>query len=78
MNKLIFQIGFLGFCIATVVFGTQSNSLLDTVSRAFIVFVAVIVTATGILSLALMFASKNKPADQAAHPVNGQTSHPHA
>ncbi len=49
MNKLIFQIGILGFCVATVVFGGSGGSILDIVSRSFIVFVGIVLAATAVV-----------------------------
>lgn len=43
MNKLIFQIGILAFFISAVIFGVQEFSLFDTLARAFIVFIAVVI-----------------------------------
>lgn len=58
MNKLIFQIGLLSFFIATVFFGLQEYPLLELVSRAFIVFMGVVLALSGIAALSTMFARK--------------------
>ncbi len=42
MNKLIFQLGILGFCVSAVVFGTGNAGLLDIISSAFLVFVGIV------------------------------------
>ena len=60
MNKIIFQIGLLAFCIAAVVFGTQGMGVLDMVARAFIVFVAVVCAAALILIVASSLAGKSR------------------
>jgi Na+-transporting NADH:ubiquinone oxidoreductase subunit NqrD len=44
MNKVIFQIGILAFCVSIVAFGAQQMALMQTLSRSFIVFVGVVVT----------------------------------
>jgi hypothetical protein len=44
MNKVIFQIGVLAFCVSIVAFGAQQMALIQTLSRSFIVFVGVVVT----------------------------------
>ncbi|MBI5471719.1 MAG: hypothetical protein HY961_05190 [Ignavibacteriae bacterium] len=62
MNKLIFQIGILGFCIATVVFGGTGGSILDIVSRSFIVFVGIVLAATAVVLVGGTMASKDAPA----------------
>jgi hypothetical protein len=60
MNKLIFQIGILGFCIAAVVYGGSGGSILDIVSRAFIVFVGIVLAVTAILLVGGTMLEKNK------------------
>ncbi len=47
MNKVIFQIGILTFCISIVYFGLQEISIVELLSRSFIIFVGVI--AAGVL-----------------------------
>ncbi len=42
MNKLIYQLGILGFCVSAVVFGTGNAGLLDIISSAFLVFVGIV------------------------------------
>jgi hypothetical protein len=42
MNKIIFQLGLLGFFVSCVLFGLQGFSLFDAIGRAFLVFIAVI------------------------------------
>jgi hypothetical protein len=42
MNKLIFQLGILGFCVSAVVFGTGGAGLLEIISSAFLVFVGIV------------------------------------
>lgn len=44
MNKLLFQFGLLAFFISLAVFSLQSDSLFDSILRAFIVFMALEVT----------------------------------
>lgn len=58
MNKIIFEIGMLAFCIASVVFGTQGMGVLEAVARAFIVFVAVVCVAALFLLVASSLAGK--------------------
>jgi hypothetical protein len=45
MNKIIFQLGLLAFCVCVVLFGNQMNSLLDVIVRSFLVFVGVVLFA---------------------------------
>jgi len=52
MNKIVFQIGILGFCVSAVVFGGSGGSVLDIVSRSFIVFVGIVLAAVVVLFLA--------------------------
>ncbi len=59
MNKLIFQIGILGFCVATVVFGGSGGSILDIVSRSFIVFVGIVLAATAVVLVGGTMAARD-------------------
>ena len=59
MNKLIFQIGVLGFCVATVIFGGSGGSIIEIVSRSFIVFVGIVLAAASIILIVGMMLSKN-------------------
>jgi hypothetical protein len=60
MNKIIFQVGLLAFCVATVFFGTQELSLIELVSRSFIVFIGIMVCAALILAISMMFVNKER------------------
>ena len=66
-NKIIFQIGVLAFCVSAVFLGIQNLSLMETVSRSFIVFVGVILTVALVLFAGSMFvtrdAAESDPAD---------------
>jgi hypothetical protein len=61
MNKVIFQIGLLAFFVSTVVFGTEGHPLLGILSRAFVVFIGVILSLGGILAAGLFLAGQEKP-----------------
>jgi Kef-type K+ transport system membrane component KefB len=77
MNKLIFQIGVLGFCIAAVVFGGSGGSIIEIVSRSFIVFVGIVLAATALVLVAGTMMEKNAMHDEARHttePTNAQQS----
>ena len=56
MNRVIFQIGMLSFFIAMVVFGIQGYSLIDLVTRSFIVFMGVLLALTGVFAAGAFFA----------------------
>lgn len=60
MNKLIFQIGVLGFCVSAVIFGADGGSLLEIVSRSFLVFVGIVLTAVLILVVGGTMVENNK------------------
>jgi len=53
----------------------QHDSLLDTVSRAFIVFIAVVVTAAGVVAVGIAFAAKNKPVNQEERSASPKSVH---
>ena len=71
MNKIIFQIGMLGFCVAAVVFGTQGMSLMETVARAFIVFIVIVCAIAAVLLMSSLIVSKEKDGEE--HAPGGQT-----
>ena len=60
-NKIIFQIGILAFCVTAVVLGIQNLSLMETISRSFIVFVGVVLTVALALTASSMFTTKSPP-----------------
>ena len=47
MNKFIFQVGLVVFCVALVLFDAGGSSLMDAVEHAFVVFI-VVVTVLGL------------------------------
>jgi hypothetical protein len=58
MTKIMLQIGTLAFFVSAVVFGSRGFVLMDTLTRSFIVFVAVVAGQT--LLLIVMSAMKNR------------------
>lgn len=60
-NKIIFQIGVLAFCVTAVFLGIQNLSLMETISRSFIVFVGSVLTVALVLIAGSMFATKDAP-----------------
>ncbi|HUI10283.1 MAG TPA: hypothetical protein VL221_08145 [Bacteroidota bacterium] len=60
MNKIIFQIGMLGFCVAAVVFGSQGLTLMETVARSFIVFIIVVCALALMLFASSMIVSHDR------------------
>jgi len=42
MNKVIFQIGLLAFCVAFVMFSAEGNDALQAAQRGFVVFALVV------------------------------------
>ncbi len=69
MKKAIFEIGMLGFFVSTVIFGIQGYTLFQSISRGFIVFVGIELTAALALAASSWFATDPKtgaapPADQ--------------
>ncbi len=67
MSKIIFQIGALAFFVSLVAFSTEGFSLIDTVARAFIVFVAVIVALTTLLVLSVYVVSRKASPQKDEH-----------
>ena len=71
MNKLIFQIGALAFFVSSVVFSLQRFSVMETVSRSFIVFVgAVLLVALAVGAMSLI--GDNKGGAQNAQPAENK------
>ncbi|HUI64814.1 MAG TPA: hypothetical protein VL126_08225 [Bacteroidota bacterium] len=71
MNKIIFQLGLLAFCVSAVFFGTQEMTLMETIARAFIVFIAVVCVIAGSLLVSSMIVSKEENVSEnaaAGHP----------
>ncbi len=64
MNKLIFQIGVLGFCVAAVVYGGSGGSILDILFRSFVVFVGIILAATMIVVVLGTMMERNRTKEQ--------------
>ena len=58
-NKIIFQIGVLAFCVTAVFLGIQNLSLMEMISRSFIVFVAAVLAVAIVLFTGSMFMTKN-------------------
>ena len=69
-NKIIFQIGVLAFCVTAVFLGIQNLSLMETISRSFIVFVGAVLTVALVLIAGSMFAAKD--VDPREHPVESE------
>ena len=67
MNKIIFQIGALAFFVSLVAFSMEKYSLLDTVARAFIVFIAVIVALMTLLVLSVYVVSREARPEKGEH-----------
>jgi len=64
MNKVIFQLGLLAFCVASVLFGIQDMSLLEVVARAFLVFVIVVCAIAAVLMIASSFTRPSEPGQE--------------
>jgi purine-cytosine permease-like protein len=60
-NKIILQLGVLAFCVTVVFLGIQNVSLVETVTRSFIVFVGVVLTVAMALIASSMFVLKRGP-----------------
>jgi hypothetical protein len=74
MNRIIFQIGMLSFCISTVALGIQGEGLMQTIARSFLVLIGVVLA----LTISFMIASsvlRRRPAQEAAAEV---ATGPHA
>jgi len=69
MNKIIFQIGLLGFCVSAVLFGTQGMSLMETVARAFIVFIAVECAIAVMMLMSSLIMAKDRAEEEGAAPA---------
>jgi hypothetical protein len=63
MNKIILQLGLLSFCVAAVYFHSLHLSLMDTISRAFILFIGVVALTTLVAGLVNLFARSHEEKD---------------
>lgn len=73
MNKLVFQIGILAFFISAVIFGVQEFSLFDTLARAFLVFITVVIFGIMVMILVSYLHEKG---DETKHPeTEEKTAH---
>ena len=64
MNKLVFQIGVLVFCVSVVYFGTQGLDAIQMVSRSFMVFMVVV---SGMVVVAIVVSSSLRNGKHRAH-----------
>lgn len=60
MNKIIFQIGLLVFCVSVVVFTILGNDVVDVIARSFIIFIASIVAMVGVVVATSLLSVKEK------------------
>jgi hypothetical protein len=58
MNKIIFQIGALAFCISLVAFGAEGYGMMDMFYRAFIVFVGVVLMCAILYTIGSMASAR--------------------
>jgi hypothetical protein len=67
MNRIIIELALLAFCIAIVLFASQSLSLIDVVTKSFIVLVSVVAIIVVVLVTTLVVAGRmKKTSDPAA------------
>jgi hypothetical protein len=62
INKIIFQIGLLAFCVSAVIFATERMHLVEAVSRSFIVFVGVVLVSAAALMVVSTVGKKHTDA----------------
>lgn len=70
MNKVLFQIGILTFCISIVYFGLQEITVIELLARSFIIFVAVIGAGVVVVLTVRMFVSEQGRVNGAQNQVN--------
>jgi hypothetical protein len=59
MNKVIFQIGALAFCISIVALGVQGSGMMEMISRSFIVFVGVVIMCAILYTIGSMVSDRS-------------------
>lgn len=74
INKIIFQIGLLAFCVSAVIFATGRVQLLEAVSRSFIVFVGVIIISAVSLTVMALVGRKRPEQKKQAEPQGRERS----
>lgn len=67
MKGIIFEIGLLAFFVSAVAFASQGSSLFETISRAFLVFVGVELTAAAAFAIAAAGGNRPKGGEQQNH-----------
>jgi hypothetical protein len=80
MRKVIFELGLLAFCVSAVVFVLQGFGIFDTLGRAFIVFIGVVLTGAIGLAVSAWFAAdlKQPDGDQLTSDGQRRDAHPAA
>ena len=64
MNKIIFQIGLLAFCVASVIYSSRGDDVLHTIAQAFIIFMVVVCAIAALLFVASAFSARNPDRSQ--------------
>jgi hypothetical protein len=72
MNKVIFQIGLLAFCVSFVLFSAEGDDIMQTAQRAFVVF-ALVVSGIAVLLFAASALSVKRPRIESTMP-RGESS----
>ncbi|MBW7886924.1 MAG: hypothetical protein H3C35_01010 [Bacteroidetes bacterium] len=65
MNKIIFQIGLLAFCVTAVVYASMGMDIVEIIAKAFVVFIATIGALLGVVFVASMMTVKPKETNEA-------------
>ncbi|HXG01728.1 MAG TPA: hypothetical protein VNL69_13110 [Bacteroidota bacterium] len=75
MNRLIFQLGILGFCVSAVIFGANGGTLVEIVSRSFLVFVGIVLAAVMIVVIGgTMLENSRRRHEPSASPQSPPTA----
>ena len=60
MNKSIFQIGILSFCVSVVVHTTEHVGLMQAIYRSFVVFIGVVVICAILVTMNVLMLANAK------------------
>lgn len=74
MNKVLFQIGLLTFCISIIYLGVQEIPVIELLSRSFLIFVAVVAAGIFIvMSVRIISGNQHSGSGTPNHVYNNET-----
>lgn len=77
MNRIILNIGLLIFCFSIIFFSQREMSVVEVITKSFIVFISstVILSVTAILLIKLIQKTENHSNEKSDHTILGSNAH---